>query len=228
MDPKREADIRRAAQIRSQVYERARKERKAFERNDPFKRAAKSWNKNPEANGRAGALSSLIGLALLVGFMGWVGSSKKAPQFQEAVSAAPTNGFVESPSAAHIRKPQTSSSALVTEPVSQPEAAPSGQPLPEATEAATSLVPLVVSSPAPRYPPTAIRQRHEGTTTLEVTVGQNGSVDEVSILSSSGFRELDIAAIAAAKSWKFTPAMSNGHATSTKLSVPINFTLNSL
>ncbi len=42
-----------------------------------------------------------------------------------------------------------------------------------------------------RYPPQALRLRHEGTVTLEVTVGASGSVVGMKVAESSGWPELD-------------------------------------
>jgi periplasmic protein TonB len=61
------------------------------------------------------------------------------------------------------------------------------------------------------YPPIAIRLNQEGTTTVEVHVGADGSVSGVDVTSSSGHDSLDQAAIKCiTNAWKFKPAMENG------------------
>ena len=80
----------------------------------------------------------------------------------------------------------------------------------------------------PRYPPQAIRQRHEGTVTLLILVGTDGSVKDVKVDKSSGFRELDRAAMDAARKWRFNPTVRNGQKVEGYARVPVNFNLNSL
>ncbi|HUO93135.1 MAG TPA: energy transducer TonB [Rhizomicrobium sp.] len=61
------------------------------------------------------------------------------------------------------------------------------------------------------YPPLAVRLNQEGTTTIEVHVGADGSVTGVDIKNSSGHDSLDQASIRCASSaWHFKPAMENG------------------
>src|SRR5574337_692698 len=62
----------------------------------------------------------------------------------------------------------------------------------------------------PRYPPIAIREHHSGKVVLKVLIGLDGSPKEVTVERSSGYRELDQAAIAAAKTWIFNPGTRNG------------------
>jgi TonB family protein len=63
---------------------------------------------------------------------------------------------------------------------------------------------------APRYPDFDANEGHEGTTTLEVTVGPDGSAIAVSIYRSSGYPNLDSAAIAAARASTYKPPRING------------------
>ncbi|MGN6514553.1 MAG: energy transducer TonB [Rhizomicrobium sp.] len=60
------------------------------------------------------------------------------------------------------------------------------------------------------YPALATRLGHEGTTTISFTVNADGSVSDVKIAQSSGYDELDQAAIPCAETWKYKPAMQNG------------------
>jgi protein TonB len=77
----------------------------------------------------------------------------------------------------------------------------------------------------PKYPPQAVRQRHEGTVVLLVLVGTDGSAKDVKVDQSSGFRELDQAAIQAAQRWKFNPAKKGGAAVEGYARVPVTFNL---
>lgn len=80
----------------------------------------------------------------------------------------------------------------------------------------------------PRYPPQAIRQRHEGTVTLLILVAVDGSVKDIKVDVSSGYRELDRAAMDAARRWRFNPTIRNGQKVEGYARVPVNFNLNQL
>jgi protein TonB len=80
----------------------------------------------------------------------------------------------------------------------------------------------------PRYPPQAIRQRHEGTVTLLILVAVDGSVKDIKVDVSSGYRELDRAAMDAARHWRFNPTIRNGQKVEGYARVPVNFNLNQL
>lgn len=80
----------------------------------------------------------------------------------------------------------------------------------------------------PKYPPQAIRQRHEGTVTLLILVSVDGTPKDIKVEQSSGFRELDRAAIEAAQKWRFNAEMKNGKKVEGYVRVPVNFNLNQL
>lgn len=56
---------------------------------------------------------------------------------------------------------------------------------------------------SPRYPNYAIKKALEGKVLLSITVNKDGSVDDVTVLSSSGHHLLDQSAQRAAKEWVF-------------------------
>jgi protein TonB len=61
------------------------------------------------------------------------------------------------------------------------------------------------------YPPLAVRLNHEGSTTLAVQIGPDGSVKSTNVSASSGFPELDEAAQKCVEArWHFSPATQNG------------------
>ena len=62
----------------------------------------------------------------------------------------------------------------------------------------------------PAYPRISQRRGEEGTTTLSINVLADGSVSDVLVVQSSGYRRLDKAAIEAARATTFTPAMQFG------------------
>lgn len=60
----------------------------------------------------------------------------------------------------------------------------------------------------PDYPRGARQRGEQGDVVLEIRVNAEGAVDEVKVAVSSGFAELDAAAVKAAKAAKFSPARS--------------------
>jgi periplasmic protein TonB len=61
------------------------------------------------------------------------------------------------------------------------------------------------------YPPIAIRLNQEGTSTVTVHVGADGSVTGAEVTNSSGHDSLDQASVKCiTNAWRFKPAMENG------------------
>lgn len=77
----------------------------------------------------------------------------------------------------------------------------------------------------PAYPRVAREKGHEGTVMLRILVTPEGDVSEVVVEHSSGFSMLDVAALDAAKHWKFTPARRDGVAVAASVVVPVEFRL---
>ena len=94
---------------------------------------------------------------------------------------------------------------------------------------ATAPAPLQLEymrAPAPSYPRNAQRLGLTGTVMLQVLVGIDGSPLEVSVVQSSGHRELDDAARAQVlKRWSFRPATRDGVAIQAIGLVPVQFSL---
>lgn len=60
--------------------------------------------------------------------------------------------------------------------------------------------------PPPAYPGIAIRNRYQGTATIEIFVDPSGAVTSAKVLKSSGYQALDEAALQVVKSrWRFKP-----------------------
>ena len=62
----------------------------------------------------------------------------------------------------------------------------------------------------PNYPAASARNGDTGTVGLALLIASDGRVADAKVISSSGFRELDRAAIAALSMCKFKPASTNG------------------
>ncbi len=63
----------------------------------------------------------------------------------------------------------------------------------------------IVRKVLPKYPKRARRMGWEGTVVLAFSVDENGNVYDIQVIRSSGYPDLDQAAIAALRQWKFAP-----------------------
>lgn len=96
----------------------------------------------------------------------------------------------------------------VPAPSSETEAA---VPAPQEPHAPVRLsAPKFRNRTAPTYPAQALRDEMEGTVRLKLLIGAEGTVQDASLLRSSGHRLLDQAALAAARTWELEPAQQNG------------------
>lgn len=77
----------------------------------------------------------------------------------------------------------------------------------------------------PQYPPTAYRNREEGSVLVRAEVDADGVPGEVALVRRSGSRDLDNAALAAVRQWHFRPAIENGKAIASAVEVPVDFKL---
>lgn len=60
------------------------------------------------------------------------------------------------------------------------------------------------------YPPLALANEEQGSTHIYYVVGQDGSVSETLVNKSSGFLDLDGAAVKMVQNWRFKPALYHG------------------
>jgi len=72
----------------------------------------------------------------------------------------------------------------------------------------------------PEYPRTSLRNEEEGTVQIKMTIGTDGSVVESSVAKSSGFKDLDRAALKALSLCHFKPAMADGKPVQSSTSIP--------
>ncbi len=113
----------------------------------------------------------------------------------------------------------------IAAPVSPPIAAPTGV-------AAATVIPAPVEASLAyladplQYPIQALRQRMHGTVLLRVLVDETGKPLEVSVTRGSGHSVLDRSAREQVlASWRFKPAMLNGHAVRAWATVPVTFAM---
>ncbi len=119
--------------------------------------------------------------------------------------------------------PQIVEEALPPLPAPPPIAAPATPPAPSTATMAPGDMPIPLESPAPRYPPQALRRGESGTVLLRVHVGPDGVPYAVDLVQSSHSRLLDRAASEAVRRWRFLPAQRNGRPVSGIVEVPIAF-----
>ncbi len=106
----------------------------------------------------------------------------------------------------------------------QPEQQQQQQLPAQAADAAASG--LTNTHTTPPYPPTAFRLGQQGTTVLAITVAADGAVSDAQIVASSGFPELDQAAVSWVKEhWRYKPAMQGGAAVPSRTQAAVKFNL---
>ena len=84
-------------------------------------------------------------------------------------------------------------------------AAAAPKPAAPAAAAAAAATLRPISTPAPRYPPEALRAGTSGEVLVEITVGTDGSVTSSRVLRANPARIFDREALNATKRWKFEP-----------------------
>jgi len=81
----------------------------------------------------------------------------------------------------------------------------------------------IVRETPPTYPIAALRSGEFGTTVVEVKLDAAGNVIQARVQTSSGYRDLDWAAVRAVRKFEFAPADSTGSGRGGTVLVPINF-----
>lgn len=77
----------------------------------------------------------------------------------------------------------------------------------------------------PDYPKGARQRGEQGDVLLEIVVSASGAVGDVRVASSSGFPELDEAAVRAVKAARFSPARRGGRPVSSSARITLTFRL---
>ena len=112
----------------------------------------------------------------------------------------------------------------------QPEAPPSPlpsvvspAPTPQAPSVRTSAV--GVHCPKPEYPSGSLRLEEEGKVALSYLVKIDGSVTDVTVVKSSGYKRLDTAAVQQVSQWRFKPSTLDGKPVEQTLTRSFNFSI---
>lgn len=145
----------------------------------------------------------------------------------------PAPAAAVSETAADEREPAASPNPVSAAAGPEVAAEPAPQPVPVADEpqpvAAIATAPrfdaAYLTNPAPEYPRRSRRAGEAGRVVLRVLVTPEGSAGEVRLRESSGFEQLDEAAIAAVRRWRFVAARQGDTAVAAWVVVPLRFDL---
>lgn len=94
--------------------------------------------------------------------------------------------------------------------------------------AGPSRAPRLVAGAAaqPPYPPVSRRLGEQGIVVLAISVGADGTVSDVRLVTSSGFPRLDQAALdQARRRWRFEPALQDGRPVAAVRTITVTFRL---
>lgn len=80
-----------------------------------------------------------------------------------------------------------------------------------------------IITPPPKYPAGAAAAHVDGRVILKLLVGADGTVRDVVVEKAEPAGVFDAATVAAARAWKFTPAMKDGRAVEGWVRVPVDF-----
>ncbi len=90
--------------------------------------------------------------------------------------------------------------------------------------ASPAVPPRIIKSYQPSYPSAERNAGIEGTVVIRFLIDQNGNVEDVTLINSSGNANLDSAAVSAGYKWRFSPAKNNGGSpVRCYASIPITF-----
>lgn len=165
-------------------------------------------------------------------------SAAIAPMPASAPAAKPpkppsTDEVLHSPSASHPHfasrpEPPSTDEVVHSPSVSPPRfETPPARPQPAVAprQAKVDAPPRPKRAIRPDYPKGARQRGEQGSVVVEIRVDERGRVDDVKVVASSGFLELDEAAIRAAKQAKFSPARSGESSVASTARLELKFKL---
>jgi periplasmic protein TonB len=119
---------------------------------------------------------------------------------------------------AAVQAPPSPAPVHVTAPAPAPVVAPEPVVPPRADAAH-------LNNPAPAYPPISRRLGEQGRVQLDVYILADGSVGEIKLRRSSGYAQLDQAALEAVRNWRYEPARRGNEAIAFWYVQPVTFSL---
>ena len=81
----------------------------------------------------------------------------------------------------------------------------------------------IVSQAQPKYPPEAKEKRIQGTVVLNVTIGKDGTVEDLKV--ASGPKELRQSALTAVRQWTYKPYLVDGNAVEVDSTISVRYSL---
>jgi periplasmic protein TonB len=124
---------------------------------------------------------------------------------QRATEAAAAQQLAQQQEAARAEaaRQETERQATAQREAAERQAAAARAAVPAAAAQSQSL--RAVSTPAPRYPPEALRSGTSGEVLVEITVGTDGSVTNARVVRANPARVFDREALNAVRRWRFEP-----------------------
>jgi periplasmic protein TonB len=102
-------------------------------------------------------------------------------------------------------------------------------PPPPAPPPAPTILPVLAGTPpnpSDYYPPTSVRLEEQGRVVVQICVGVDSKVKDVSVTTSSGIPRLDEAGVKMGRAYRFKkPAIQNGVAVEKCFAAPMKFSL---
>jgi len=133
--------------------------------------------------------------------------AQQQAQQQQAAQQLATQQAAERQAATQRAAEQRAAEQRAAEQRASEQRAPE-RPAPAPAPAAAATAPSdlrAVSTPAPRYPPEALRAGTSGEVQVEFTVGTDGSVTAARVVRSNPARVFDREAVNAVRKWRFQP-----------------------
>ncbi|MDR7068726.1 protein TonB [Pseudoxanthomonas japonensis] len=125
---------------------------------------------------------------------------------QRATEAAAAQQLVQQQEAARAEaaRQETERQATAQREAAERQAAAARAAVPAAAAASAQSL-RAVSTPAPRYPPEALRSGTSGEVLVEITVGTDGAVTNARVVRATPARVFDREALNAVRRWRFEP-----------------------
>lgn len=146
----------------------------------------------------------------------WAVDAQAQPGFKSAWSGFE---FTSSPILAGT-KPLVTPPVSSAEPIYNAEPVYSAEPIYNMGKAVT--MPRSIYAPNPSYTESARRAKVSGDVLLQIVVGSDGRVKEAKVLRSLE-PSLDASALEAVRTWKFEPAVKDGHPVALRIQVSTSF-----
>jgi len=160
--------------------------------------------------------------------------AQKAQQLAQQNAAATRQQQAEQAAAAEAQRSQAARDQAARLAQSQQQAAPAAAavtrqaataPSAPAAESGAISDAVLVRQVSPRYPTAAMRANQEGWVDVELTVGVDGAVSNVTVVDSQPKHVFDRSAMDAVGRWEFKPAMRNGEPMAVTLRRRLQFNL---